>query len=121
MAIAFLLLVVSGWMTEEASSTKPYVIAGVAHEYEVIETSDTSFSGRKRLRLFITAPTATTKLGRTPTVEKAARDLQQQSGADLSNVLLEVSDFAKGQGNALAIATYIQTGCGNSGKDCNEI
>lgn len=103
-------------------SVEPLVVDGIegkAHKYQLIERDDTSFRGRDRLRWIIIAPTAITKADRAATAMKAARDLQNETNADLAQIWLEAGKFATGQGMQLAIATYIPDGCGNSGKDCD--
>lgn len=93
-----------------------------AHDFQVIEKDDLSFPGRKRWRWTIVAPTALTKEDRAETAKEAARQLQEETGADLADIWFEVAPFAKGQThNQLALATYIPDGCGSSGEDCNGV
>ncbi|GIU45767.1 DUF4875 domain-containing protein [Shewanella algidipiscicola] len=115
-AIAFFFLfgVFMEPVEQTSTITKP-----VAHEYQIIDKNDTSFSGRKRLRWIIISPSALTQIDRAETAKVAAMDLQKQTGADLAQIWLEVAPFTAGQGNQLAMATYIPDGCGNSGNDCD--
>lgn len=116
---------VSTVTTEQPSAVKapieqaPAVTQPVAHEYQIIDKNNTSFSGRKRLRWIIISPAALTQIDRAETAKAAAMDLQKQTGADLAQIWLEVAPFTAGQGSQLAMATYIPDGCGNSGKDCD--
>lgn len=98
----------------------PAVTKPVAHEYQVIAEENTSMQGRERLRWRIVAPTALTQLDRAETAKAAAKDLQEKTGADFTQIFLEVSEFNAGRGNTLAIVTYAPDGCGVTGKDCTD-
>lgn len=64
------------------------VPTAAAVKYEVVESKDTSFSGRTRLRAFIVAPEAKTREQRAQTALKAAVDAQKESGVDHAFVQL---------------------------------
>ncbi|WP_411569110.1 hypothetical protein [Shewanella sp. SM74] len=91
----------------------------VAHDYEVIAEEDNSMRGRERLRWVILAPTALTQLDRAETAKAAAKDLQEQTGADYVRVTLEIATFAANRGQGVAMATYAPDGCDITGNDCN--
>lgn len=97
----------------------PAVSKPVTHEYQVIAEENTSMRDRKRLRWRIVAPTALTQLDRAETAKAAAKDLQEKTGADFTQIFLEAAEFTAGFGNVLAIATYAPDGCGVTGKECN--
>lgn len=96
------------------TATKP-----VAHPYEVISEEDNSWQDRKRLRWGIVAPTAVTQLDRAETAKAAAKDLQEQTGADYVRVILEVAPFAANRGQGVAMVKYAPDGCDITGNDCN--
>lgn len=96
----------------------PAVAKPVAHEYQVVAEENTSMRDRKRLRWRIVAPTALTQLDRAETAKSAAKDLQEKTGADFTQIFLEAAEFTAGFGNVLAIVTYAPDGCGVTGKDC---
>ena len=97
----------------------PAVTKPVAHEYQVIAEENTSMRDRKRLRWRIVAPTALTQLDRAETAKSAAKDLQEQTGADYVRVTLEIAPFAANRGQGVAMVTYAPDGCDITGNDCD--
>ncbi len=85
-----------------------------AKAYKIVGRGDFSFPGRERLEWFIVSD-AKTKEERAQTVIKAAIELQEESGADVVNIMLEPdSDLVK-LGYTLAIADFAPDKCGYSG------
>jgi hypothetical protein len=86
-----------------------------AQTYQVIGTSDISFSGRKRVQYNIVSPGAKAREQFAQTAMQAAIDAAQKENADVSAVYLEASAGMKGQGSAYAIAFYAPDSGGLSG------
>lgn len=91
---------------------------GTPQQYQIIAAEDYSFSGRKRLKIFVTAPSATSFEDRASTIQLAAKEYLHHEKANQVTALLEVSKGMATRGIILASATYTPDGCGNSGDDC---
>lgn len=87
-------------------------------KYQVLKQKDFSFAGRDRVGVYIYAPDAETDIERASVVKQAAFDLQEKTGADFVDVILEVSNKSFEKGEVLAIADYAPDGCGTSGDNC---
>ncbi|MGI2146284.1 hypothetical protein [Shewanella frigidimarina] len=86
-----------------------------AKPYSVIQTEDYSFSGRKRIKWFISVPDANTYDTYLGTAIKAAKDLAINNRVNQANVIIEPSPKLVGLGYNLAIVTYTVDGKGNAG------
>lgn len=89
-----------------------------AQPYEVINTDDVSFSGRKRLRLNIVSPNADTLQQLVHTAIKAAIEKQSETSADIVYIkLYSNADTAltMDYDHLYALVDYAPDGGGNSG------
>jgi hypothetical protein len=85
----FIMLIVIGWiislfMGGDNKTAAEASLPGTAQPYTVLSKQDISVGNRDRLRWVITAPQAITLDDRAATAVQAAKDLQSQTGADLS-------------------------------------
>ncbi|PKG58004.1 hypothetical protein [Shewanella sp. GutDb-MelDb] len=87
-----------------------------AKPYSIIEVSDYSFAGRKRVKWFITAPDANNYETYLGTAIQAAKDLAQKSRVSQANVIIEPSSKLVGMGYNLALVTFTVDGKGNAGE-----
>lgn len=85
-----------------------------AKPYQLIDSKDFSFAGRKRIEAVIVS-SANSKDERAQTAMKAAIELQQKTDADVTAILLEMDKHSIRQGNALALANYAPDNGGLSG------
>lgn len=86
-----------------------------AVEYTVVKTEDVSFAGRTRVNRYVVAAHANTREQRAQTAIKAAMDLQHETLAQVSSVVVELSAWLAGHGHPVATADYAIDGRGMSG------
>lgn len=106
------------------SSTQPTkqsieIKNGHAKSYEVIAADDYSIANRKRIKIFVLAPDATSFDDRAATIQLAAKDFLHQNRAQEVTALLEVTKKMATHGVILARAIYTPDGCDNDSIGCS--
>ncbi len=102
--------------TKQISIVKATPKQGIAQPYKVVNNRDYSFAGRKRMQWTINAPQAVTKEDRAMTAIQAAKDLQDQTNADQTNIFLVITGLKGAFGMPLAVVAYTPDGKSNSGE-----
>ena len=88
----------------------------IAHEYKIVDTSDTSAAKRKRTRLRIHAPTARTPSALIATAMEAAVEVQNTHQSQFVSVFVHAEDDPRSE--MLAQGNFAPDGCGVSGDAC---
>ena len=88
----------------------------IAHEYKIVDTSDTSAAKRKRTRLRIHAPTARTPSALIATAMEAAVEVQNTHQSQFVSVFVHAEDDPRSE--MLAQVNFAPDGCGVSGDAC---
>lgn len=101
--------------TETNSSDEP-VDAFVAHQYKIVETSNSSAGSRQRTRLRIHAPTAATPGALIATAMDAAVHAQDAHQSQYVSVFVHAEDDPGSE--TLAQVKFAPDGCGISGDEC---
>ena len=113
MKLKYLVFLITSILFGACSSQMPDV--SQAKSYSVIDSSDESFPGRKRIEFVILAPEASTFEQFAHTAIKAAINKERETKYDVIYIRLEPTPNLQGTGDAYALAFYAPDGGGHSG------